>query len=249
MPSTVVIIPARLASTRFPNKVLADRTGKPLIQHVAEAAARAKWGSTVVVAADDQRVRDALTPFKTRTILTRVDHPNGTSRLAEAADLLALESDDIIVNAQGDEPELEPALLDAAVDALHRTNCPVATAAVPFQPGEDPANPNLVKVVTRADGRALYFSRALIPHQRDPGVPAQPPLKHVGLYVYRRWFLARYAALAPAPIENTEMLEQLRVLHWGFDIAVAVCNVATHGGIDTPEQYDAFVRRHHAARA
>lgn len=236
----VIIIPARMASTRFPGKVLADRTGKPLIRHVYEAASRAGSAARVVIATDDARVAAAAKGFGAECVMTRADHPNGTSRLAEAAGVLGLDGSDIVVNVQGDEPELEPALVDAAVGAMG--DAPMATVAVPFAPDEDPSNPNLVKVVVRGDGRALYFSRALVPHARDGRGLA--PLKHVGLYVYRRAFLDTYLTLAETELERTEQLEQLRVLWYGHAIAVAVRNVRTHGGIDTPEQYEAFVARH-----
>jgi 3-deoxy-manno-octulosonate cytidylyltransferase (CMP-KDO synthetase) len=238
----VVIIPARMASSRFPGKVLADRTGKPLIRHVYEAAGAAASAQRVVIATDDARVAAAAAGFKAECVMTRADHPNGTSRLAEAASKLGLPADAIVVNAQGDEPELEPSLIDAAVGAL--AGCPMATVAVPFSPDEDPRNPNLVKVVVRADGRAMYFSRALIPLARDgPGAGAVRPLKHIGLYAYRRLFLDTYVTLPESPLERTEQLEQLRVLWHGHDIAVAVRDVRTFGGIDTPEQYEAFVAR------
>ncbi|MEX2219242.1 MAG: manno-octulosonate cytidylyltransferase [Phycisphaerales bacterium] len=262
VPHATIIIPARLASTRFPEKVLASKTGKPLIQHVHESASRARCAQRVVIAADHERIRDAAERFGAMCILTRPDHPNGTSRIAEAAATLGLPPDAVIVNAQGDEPDLDPALIDAAVEALERSGAPVATAAVPFGPGEDPANPAIVKVVLACRGPepchgfaasspqavpaiplALYFSRALIPHQRDPGAAPPPPLKHVGLYVYRRAFLDDYLRMPPTPLEQTEQLEQLRILESGYAIAVAVGEHPTHGGIDTPEQYEAFVRR------
>jgi 3-deoxy-manno-octulosonate cytidylyltransferase (CMP-KDO synthetase) len=239
--SVIVIIPARMASTRFPGKVLADRTGRPLIQHVWEAARRAASAERVVIAADDERVERAARDFGAECVLTRTDHPNGTSRLAEAAAKLGLKADAVVVNVQGDEPELEPSLVDAAVGALETARTPMATAAVPFGPDEDARDPNLVKVVVRADGRAMYFSRASIPAARDGG--GVRPLKHVGLYVYRRPFLDTYLSLAETELEKTEKLEQLRVLWHGHDIAVAVRDIRTHGGIDTPEQYEAFVRR------
>ncbi len=249
--SAVIIIPARMASTRFPGKVLANRTGKPLIQHVYEAAKRASCAARVVIASDDQRVADAAAGFGSECVMTRADHPNGTSRLAEASQKLELGAQTTVVNVQGDEPELEPALIDAAVGALRDPGVQMATAAVPFAAGEDAANLHLVKVVVRKDGRALYFSRALIPHERDRGATTRagvPPLKHIGLYAYRRPFLDTYLALHETALEKTEQLEQLRVLWHGHDIAVAVRNVRTYGGIDTPEQYEAFVKRL-AARA
>lgn len=243
MSKIIAIIPARLGSTRFPGKVLAARTGRPLIQHVHEAASRSSRVSEIHIATDDQRVAVAVAGFGGRAIMTRADHPNGSSRLAEAARLLKLADDDIVVNVQGDEPELEPGLVDAAVEALESTGAEVATVACPFGPGEDPLNPNIVKVTRRADGLAMYFSRSLIPFPRQAAVPGAGPLRHVGLYVYRTGFLQRYVGLAPTPLETSESLEQLRVLENGYRIAVAVAEHPTGPGIDTPEQYEAFVAR------
>lgn len=237
----VAIIPARLASTRFPEKVLASRTGKTLIEHVYDSASRSRRASRVVIAADDPRIMHAVEEFDGDAVLTSVQHPNGTSRLAEAAGILRLAEDDIVVNVQGDEPEIEGGLIDAVVEALEHSSAEVATAAAPFVSGEDAANPNIVKVVLRADSTALYFSRSLIPFPRASS-PAAMPLKHIGIYAYRVRFLQRYVTLAPTPLEATEMLEQLRVLEHGHSIAVAIYPVSSVG-IDTPEQYDAFVER------
>lgn len=235
----VAVIPTRFGSTRFPGKMLADRTGKPLVQHVYERALLATSISRVLVATDDERIASAVRAFDGDAIMTRADHPNGTSRIAEVAESIDAP---IIVNVQGDEPELDPALIDAAVEALKNdAEAPVATVASPFAKDEDPRNPNIVKVVRDVRGRALYFSRALIPHDRD-GTGQTTPLKHVGLYVYRREFLFEYITLAATPLEEAERLEQLRILEHGRAIAVAV-REAHHHGIDTPEQYDAFVRR------
>ncbi len=242
-PAVVAIIPARMGSTRFPGKVLASETGRPLVWHVHEAARRAARISRVVVATDDARVAAAVAPFGIESVMTG-DHPNGTSRLAEAAERLGLPPDGIVANVQGDEPEIEPGVIDAAVETLERAGVEVGTVASPFAPDEDPANPNIVKVVTSGAGLALYFSRSLIPFARDGA--GQQPLKHVGLYTYRVSFLDKYRDLAPTPLEQTEKLEQLRVLEHGFRIAVAV-RPCHHHGIDTPEQYSAFVRRWLAA--
>ncbi|MCC6676489.1 MAG: 3-deoxy-manno-octulosonate cytidylyltransferase [Phycisphaerales bacterium] len=244
MPLTkiVAIIPARLGSTRFPGKVLADRTGRPLIRHVYEAVRRSAALTDVCIATDDETVSAAVARFGGRTIMTSPVHPNGSSRLAEAARTLGLDDRDIVVNVQGDEPELEPALIDAAVRALELSGAEVSTIGSPFGPGEDAANPNVVKVVRRADGLALYFSRSLIPFPRVAGPAAAAPLRHVGLYVYRAGFLQTYVNLPATPLEVTESLEQLRVLEHGYRIAVAVEH-STGQGIDTPEQYEAFVAR------
>jgi 3-deoxy-manno-octulosonate cytidylyltransferase (CMP-KDO synthetase) len=247
MPAIVAVIPARMASTRFPGKMLAAETGTPLIVHVAQAAAKAPSLSRVVVAADDGRILDAVRTRGIDCVLTAPDHPNGTSRLAEAADQLGLPADTVVVNVQGDEPEIEPSVIDAAVGALAANPAAaVSTVAAPMSPGDDPSNPNIVKVVCRRDGTAMYFSRSRVPFVRDPqaavGADAAP-LRHVGLYCYRRSFLATYRSLAPTAAEQAESLEQLRVLEHGHTIAVAVVPRAGNPGIDTPEQYAAFVAR------
>jgi len=245
LPSVTAIIPARYDSVRFPGKVLADHTGKPLIQHVHERAKMAKLIDRIIVATDDERIVRAVKGFGGEAVMTRRDHANGTSRIAEAAATL---NTSMIVNVQGDEPEIEPSLIDRAIQMLiDHPECPIATLASPFAADEDPHDPNIVKVVIDQAGRALYFSRALIPFDRDgdssPGDdPAMHPLKHVGLYVYRREFLAKYVALSPTPLEQAEKLEQLRVLEHGYPIAVAL-GESHHHGIDTREQYEAFVKR------
>jgi len=245
MGPVVGILPARMGSTRFPGKVLADRTGWPLIRHVYENAQRARVLGRVVVATDDERVRRAVEGFGGEAVMTRADHPNGTSRLAEAAGALGLAPDAIVVNVQGDEPELEARIVEEAVGALRRTGAPCATACVPFAAGEDAANPNMVKVLLREDGTAMCFTRALVPHVRDAGARSgRYPLRHVGLYVYRRAFLDVYVGLEPTALEAIEQLEQLRILGHGHAMAVAVVEgVRTPAGIDTPEQYEAFVER------
>jgi len=242
-PTAVAVIPARLGSTRFPEKVLASATGRTLIQHVYERARLASSVARVVVAADDARIVAAVEGFGGACVLTSAEHPNGTSRLAEAAALLGLADGAIVVNVQGDEPELEPGLIAAGVAALVETGAEAATVASPFSAGEDPENPNIVKVAVDARGLALYFSRACIPYQGRAGDgPAARPLKHVGLYVYRAAFLRRYVGLPATPLEQTEKLEQLRVLEHGHRMAVAIME-SHHHGIDTPEQYAGFVSR------
>ena len=240
----VAIIPARLGSTRFPRKVLADATGKPLIQHVWERARLARRVGRVVIATDAEDVRSAVARFGGEAVMTRADHPNGTSRLAEAADALGLPDATEIVNVQGDEPELDPGLIDAAIERLSRGDAEIATIASPFSPGQDPGDPNLVKAVLRPNGLALYFTRAHAPFPRAGGEPMSP-LRHVGLYAYSAGFLRVYARLAPTPLERCEMLEQLRALEHGYRIAAAILP-SDHGGIDTPEQYAAFVARQRA---
>ncbi len=242
--SAVIIVPARLASTRLPGKVLLARTGMPLVQHVVERARVARCCGRVVVAADDHAIATALEPFGTRVVLTSPTHANGTSRLAEAATLLGLGPDEIVVNVQGDEPEIEPATIDAAAAALVNTpGSVVGTVACAIASDADFANPNVVKVVRRLDGAALYFSRAQIPHDRDARRdPASVPMRHIGVYAYRVEFLQRYARMAMTPLERSEQLEQLRVLEHGLTIGVGVCE-ASEPGVDTPEQYEAFVKR------
>ena len=240
MSLATVIIPARYDSTRFPGKVLANRTGKPLIQHVYERASQAKLGSDGIVATDDKRIIDAVENFGGKAVLTRSDHPNGTARIAEIASDIAA---DLIVNVQGDEPEIQPEHIDLAISTLKSNVTSVmATIASPFADDEDPADPNIVKVVVGNDGSALYFSRSLIPYDLD-GEYNVKPLKHIGLYVYRKEFLPKYVALPMTDLEQTEKLEQLRVLEHGYKIAVAIANVKYHG-IDTLQHYQAFVERY-----
>ncbi|MBA4027636.1 MAG: 3-deoxy-manno-octulosonate cytidylyltransferase [Planctomyces sp.] len=248
-PAATVIVPARLASTRLPEKVLLARTGRPLVQHVVDAARAAPGVGRVVVAVDHARIARALRPFGTECVLTDASHPNGTSRLAQAAQLLGLGEDDPVVNAQGDEPELPAAVIGAALGALLGSRwASIGTVASPISDPRQAHDPNVVKVARAPDGRALYFSRAPIPHDRDAAGPptgpaaAHPCLRHIGVYAYRAGFLRAYAAMEPTPLETTEKLEQLRALERGHAIAVALAE-APHTGIDTAEQYEAFVAR------
>jgi 3-deoxy-manno-octulosonate cytidylyltransferase (CMP-KDO synthetase) len=262
------IIPARYGSTRFPGKPLADKTGKPLIQHVVEQVQKADTVTRIVVATDDPRIFDAVIAFGGVAVMTRVDHPNGTSRIAEAVQLLeassptpppsspASKASNLIVNVQGDEPEIEPGVIDQLVRGLaDDPDAPMATLASPFADDEDPADPNIVKLIVDQNGHALYFSRSLIPCYRDAAPPLaqaspltpqasplKPYLKHPGLYAYRRDFLLKYVTLPPTPLEEAEKLEQLRALEHGYKIRIIQTTVRHHG-IDTPEQYEAFVRR------
>lgn len=243
MSRAVAIIPARLGSTRLPGKVLLSETGRPLIQHVWEAARRAGSVGRVVIATDDERVLAAAKGFGAEAVMTRADHPNGTSRLSEAAALLGLGAGEMIVNVQGDEPEVEGEAIDGAVEAAGREGVSIGTVAVPFAEGEEAGDPNCVKVVCDLCGRAMYFSRALIPVDRDGrGGSDAAPLRHVGLYAYTREFLQRYVRLAPTALERAEQLEQLRALQHGYAIGVAIRGSARIG-IDTREQYEAFVGR------
>jgi 3-deoxy-manno-octulosonate cytidylyltransferase (CMP-KDO synthetase) len=240
--AATIVIPTRLDSSRFPRKALADATGRPLVLHVVDQARKATCADRVIVAAPDREILDVVTADGHEAMETRLDHPNGTSRLAEVAERLSSElaEDAIIVNVQGDEPEIEPEAIDAVVEALASDpDADMATIASPFGPDQDPMNPNIVKVVTDLRGRALYFSRSPIPFDRD--ATGHLPRRHVGLYAYRRAFLPRFAAWPESPLERLERLEQLRVLENGGTIAVADFD-CRGTGIDTPEQYDAFVR-------
>ena len=243
-----ILIPARLGSTRLPGKVLLAETGKPLIVHVCEAAARVASAGRVAVATDSDEVASAVRDAGFEAVMTRAEHPNGTSRLAEAAETLGLGRHEIVVNVQGDEPDLDPDSVESAIWALHDTGADVSTLVSPFAPGEDPADPSIVKAVLGVGGGpsgqvrpALYFSRALVPHDRD-GSGAAWPMKHLGLYCYTKGFLERYVALPPTPLEQAEKLEQLRVLEHGYRVVAAVRPVDWHG-IDTAEDYRAFVER------
>ena len=236
-----VLIPARLASSRLPDKPLADIAGLPMVVRVAQRA-QASGASRVVVAADSPRIVDACAAHGVSAVLTRVDHPSGSDRLAEASALLGLDDDALVVNVQGDEPLIDPALINAVADLLARqAGADMSTAAHPIQTLAEFTNPNVVKVVTDANGTALYFSRAPIPWWRDgssagaPALPSPAPLRHVGIYGYRCGFLRRFPALAPAPAEHTEALEQLRALWHGHRIAVHTTPHAPGAGVDTPE--------------
>ena len=237
-----VLIPARFASTRLPGKPLADIAGKPMVVRVAERA-QGSGAARVVVATDDARVEAAVAAHGIAVCMTRADHPTGTDRLAEAAALLALPDDAIVVNVQGDEPLLDPALMRRMAEVLAaRPDAAIATACHPIDDAAEAFNPNVVKVVLDAAGYALYFSRATIPWARDAfatardALPAGLPLyRHYGLYAYRVSFLRAYPRLAPAPIERFEALEQLRALWHGYRIAVEVTHGTPAPGIDTPE--------------
>jgi 3-deoxy-manno-octulosonate cytidylyltransferase (CMP-KDO synthetase) len=231
-----ILIPARLASTRLPDKPLADIAGKPMVVRVAERVADA-GAAQVVVAADHGSIVDACRAHGVRALLTRADHASGSDRLAEACEQLGLAGDDIVVNVQGDEPLIDPALVRATAALLPaHPDCAVATAAHPIDDPADFLNPNVVKVVCDAAGRALYFSRAPIPCWRDGAgaLPDPAPLRHMGLYAYRAGFLRRFPSLPPAPLERLEALEQLRVLWHGERIAVLVTDTLPGPGIDTP---------------
>lgn len=237
-----VLIPARLASSRLPDKPLADIAGLPMVVRVARRAALS--GATrCVVAADDDRILQACAQHGVAALATRADHPSGSDRLAEACTALGLADDEIVVNVQGDEPLIEPALIDAVAAELRaRPDCAMSTAAHAIQRREDWLDPNVVKVVTDARGTAAYFSRAPIPWWRDgmarDELPSPAPLRHVGLYAYRAAFLRRFPTLPPAPTERLESLEQLRALWHGERIAVHLTTLAPGPGVDTPQDLE-----------
>ena len=236
----VVLIPARLASTRLPGKPLADIAGQPMVVRVALRAAEA-GAEQVVVAADDERIVQACAAHGVRALLTRGDHASGSDRLAEACELLGLDGTRVVVNVQGDEPLIDPRLVRECAELLQqRGDCVMSTAAHPIATLQDYLDPNIVKVVLDARGLALYFSRAPIPWQRDGGAAVLPrqALRHVGLYAYRAEFLRRFPRLDAAAIEQTEALEQLRVLWHGHRIAVHVSEHAPGAGVDTPEDLE-----------
>jgi 3-deoxy-manno-octulosonate cytidylyltransferase (CMP-KDO synthetase) len=246
---TAIIIPARYASTRLPGKPLLRQTGKYLVQHVYERACRACRASQVLVATDDPRILAAVRSFGGQAVLTRRNHANGTDRVAEVAATLAV---DAIINLQGDEPLVDPGALDLLPELLRRDpDTEMATLAAPITSVEQWHNPNCVKVVCDAAGRALYFSRSPIPFIRDarPSFDVQPAsfLQHLGVYAYRRDFLLRLAAMQPEPLEKLERLEQLRVLARGHRIRVGVVREA-NSGVDTFEDYLRFVTMYRQSR-
>ncbi|WP_370628472.1 3-deoxy-manno-octulosonate cytidylyltransferase [Acidovorax sp. sif1233] len=251
-----VLIPARMASSRLPDKPLADIAGLPMVVRVARRAAQSA-ATRVVVAADDSRILQACAAHGVEAILTRADHASGSDRLAEACVQLGLDGADIVVNVQGDEPLMDPGLIHAVAQLLPaRPEASMGTAAHAIASQADYANPNVVKVVLDARGLAHYFSRAPIPFARDhaatpwwqgaaqaaaPGVVALAgfaPLRHVGIYSYRAGFLREFPALAPAPTEAVEALEQLRALWHGHRIAVHLASTAPGPGVDTPEDLE-----------
>jgi 3-deoxy-manno-octulosonate cytidylyltransferase (CMP-KDO synthetase) len=251
--SFIVIIPARLASTRLPNKPLADLGGKPMVVRVAERA-QLSGAARIIVATDDDAIKVACEAHGIEVCMTRADHPSGTDRIAEVARTLLLAPNAVVVNLQGDEPLIDPALL-AATAALISATVPMATCAHRLHDVQDAFNPNVVKVVLDKAGRALYFSRATIPWHRDAfaaagaDMPAALPpdyvaLRHIGLYAYGNAFLQAYPDLAVSPLEAVEALEQLRVLWHGYPIAVHLTDTQPAAGVDTPDDL-ARVRLHY----
>ncbi|TEA78071.1 3-deoxy-manno-octulosonate cytidylyltransferase [Allopusillimonas ginsengisoli] len=240
--SFIAVIPARIASTRLANKPLQDIAGKPMVIRTAEQAARS-GASRVIVATDDNRILQAAVQHGIEALLTRSDHPTGTDRLAEVCEQLALPAQAIVVNVQGDEPLMDPGIIDQVAHLLQATpDAAIATCAAPIHSADTLFNPNAVKVVCSADDRALYFSRAPIPWARDaladgnkvlaPGLPA---LHHIGLYAYRAGFLTLFPSLPIGPLETYESLEQLRALENGHSIAVYTTKALPAAGVDTEQ--------------
>lgn len=246
--SVVVVIPARYGSTRLPGKPLLRDTGKYLVQHVYERAAQARSAAAVLVATDDERIRDAVRSFGGQVVMTRPDHPSGTDRVAEVAASL---NAPVVLNVQGDEPNIEPEALDLLAELMADPSADMATLAAPIATPDAYLSPHVVKVVCDDHGRALYFSRSPIPAVRDgkPDFTAQPArfLQHLGVYAYRRDYLLRLAATPPHPLELAEKLEQLRALGTGGTIRVGLVGRAHHG-IDTPADYAEFVRQYREDR-
>ena len=241
-----VLIPARLASSRLPNKPLADIGGIPMVVRVAQRVQSGVPANVrVVVAGDDAQILDACARYQVDAVLTHKDHSSGSDRLAQACDLLGLTDNDIVVNVQGDEPLIDPALVLAVAHTLDtHPQASMGTAAHSIESVEDFSNPNVVKVVTDAAGLALYFSRAPIAWWRDgfahgiQTLPHPAPLRHIGIYAYRVPFLRQFPTLASAPIEQTEALEQLRALWHGYRIAVHLSTCAPGLGVDTPQDLE-----------
>ena len=240
------MIPARLASTRLPNKPLADIHGAPMVVRVAQRALQS-GAARVVVAADCAEIVQACAAFDVQAVLTRREHPSGSDRLAEACTLLGMAAADIVVNVQGDEPLIEPDLIDAVASLLaERSDCAISTAVCPIDQLVDFFNPHVVKVVLDARNNALYFSRAAIPAARDfagkawweAGSALPKPLRHIGIYGYRAGFLQQYPSLPVSPLELLESLEQLRALWHGHRIAVHITHLIPGHGVDTPEDLE-----------
>ncbi|PWI34944.1 3-deoxy-manno-octulosonate cytidylyltransferase [Vibrio albus] len=238
-----VVIPARYQSTRLPGKPLADIAGKPMIQWVYEQARQA-GAERVIVATDDTRIEAAVKAFGGVVCMTSPDHQSGTERLAEVVEKMNIADDHIVVNVQGDEPLIPPAIIRQVADNLAASTAPMATLGVEISDEAEVFNPNAVKVVTDKDGYALYFSRATIPWDRDNFADegktiSQPLLRHIGIYAYRAGFINTYIHWQPSALEKIESLEQLRVLWYGEKIHVEVAKEAPAAGVDTPEDLDA----------
>jgi 3-deoxy-manno-octulosonate cytidylyltransferase (CMP-KDO synthetase) len=236
----IAIIPARYGSTRLPGKPLLCATGKPLIRHVVEAISAAGSVERVVVATDDDRIAAAVHGFGGEAMMTSPDHASGTDRVAEVVEKLQLHDERVVVNVQGDEPEIPPGCVDRLVELIERSGAPMATLATRIEAAEAD-DPNRVKVVLDADGRALYFSRARIPHDRD-GAGSVEYFLHLGVYAYRAGYVKTFAAMPPGLAEQAERLEQLRALEHGETIAVGIVDYNGRS-IDAAEDYQQFVER------
>ncbi|OWS70241.1 3-deoxy-manno-octulosonate cytidylyltransferase [Polynucleobacter campilacus] len=238
-PEFLVVIPARLGSTRLPRKPLADIGGKPMVVRVAERAQQS-LAQSVVVATDSAEIEAACREHRIECLLTSADHPTGTDRLAEVAQLLKLPANALVVNVQGDEPLIPPELINQVAQALaNNVQCAISTIAVPISDASEINNPNVVKVVLNHAGEALYFSRAPIPFVRDSQSTQKiVHLRHLGIYAYRAEFLQAYTRLEPAPPEQAEALEQLRALWNGYKIAVHTATEAPPAGVDTPDDLE-----------
>ena len=238
-PEFFVIIPARLGSTRLPRKPLADIGGKPMVIRVAERAQQSN-AQNVIVATDSTEIQAACDKYRIECLLTSEDHPTGTDRIAEVAQLLKLPEDTLIVNVQGDEPLIPPELINQVAQTLaNNTACAISTVAVPIADTTEINNPNVVKVVLNRSNEALYFSRSTIPFVRDPdSEQTVTHLRHLGIYAYRANFLRAYTRLEPAPPEQAEALEQLRALWNGYRIAVHTAKEAPPAGVDTAEDLE-----------
>jgi 3-deoxy-manno-octulosonate cytidylyltransferase (CMP-KDO synthetase) len=239
MSKFVVIVPARYASSRFPGKPLADLGGRPMVVRVCEQAAKS-GAAAVHVATDDERIAAAVRKLGHSALMTRADHASGTDRIAEAAKILKLKDEDVVVNVQGDEPLISPPLIAQVASALEKqSDASVATACHAIHDEASLSSPNVVKVVLDAKGYALYFSRSRIPYPREAGATCY---RHAGIYAYRAGFLSKFSSLKESPLEKAEALEQLRVLWHGYRIAVTVSETGIPPGVDTPQDLEA-VRR------
>ena len=235
----LVVIPARLGSTRLPRKPLADLGGKPMVIRVAERA-KLSNAQSVVVATDSPEIQAACDEHRIECLLTSPDHPTGTDRIAEVSQLLQLPPNAIVVNVQGDEPLIPPELINQVAQTLaDNSSCAISTVATPITDPAEITNPNVVKVVLNQNNEALYFSRAAIPFVRDQNMKAKTAhLRHLGIYAYRADFLQAYTRLESAPPEEAEALEQLRALWNGYRIAVHIAPKAPPAGVDTPEDLE-----------
>lgn len=242
--SFIVIIPARYASSRLPRKPLADIAGKPMIQHVWEKAQQA-GANRVIIATDHEEIEQVAKIFGAEVCMTSTEHNSGTERLAEVIEKMAIADDEIIVNVQGDEPLIPPAIIQQVAQNLAENQVNMATLAVKLETKEELFNPNCVKVITDQKGMALYFSRAAIPFARDyfadcndAFVSSQPYLRHIGIYSYRAKFVNQYIRWQPTVLEKLESLEQLRALWYGEKIHVELAKEAPQVGVDTLEDLE-----------